>query len=260
MKCEHGLAYVMLGRTERLDDIYISGQIDFDGISASKLAMDEANRLSRIFEETQNIEMKEDSEALTISYLNIRSLRNKVTEVMKTSTLMHSSILAFGETWLKPDENVPIDQFQSFFASYGKGKGIAVYSQNNPVDEPLVIVDALLSMIVFNHDHFVAIFLYRSQNCEESHLCSVLETVMKENVPIVVMGDVNIDSKKKSVLYNYMTAKGFTQKINTPTCDTGSTLDHLYVNKEMTSLPFQVKQRPVYYSDHDIICLQINKL
>ena len=250
----------MLGRTERLDDIYISGQLDFEGISASKFAMDEATRLSKIFEEEKRVEMEENSKDLAISYLNIRSLRYKVTEIMKTSALMHSSILAFGETWLKPDENVPIDQFKSFFASHGKGKGIAVYSQNTPVDEPLTIANDLFSMIVFNHECFVAIFLYRSQNCDESHLCTVLETVIKENVPIVIMGDMNIDSQKKSVLYSYLTANGFTQEINMPTCDTGSTIDHLYINKEMKSLSFKIKQTPVYYSDHDIIGLQIKTL
>ena len=250
----------MLGRTERLDDIFISGKIDFDGISASNLAMKEASRLSEIFEKAQNVEIEEDRKGLTISYLNVRSLRNKVTEIMKTSSLMHSNVFGLGETWLKSDENVQIDKFKSFFASYGKGKGVAVYSQNDPFDEPLAIVEDLFSMIVFNHKDFVAMFLYRSQNCDEVQLCSVLESVMKGNVPIVVMGDMNIDSEKKSVLHNYLTAKGFTQEIKMPTCDTGSTLDHLYVNKEMKSLSFKIKQNPVYYSDHDIIGLQIKNL
>jgi hypothetical protein len=260
MKCEYGLAYVMLGRTERLEDIYISGKIDFEGISASKLAMDEATRLSENFKEAKDVEMDENMEGLTISCLNIRSLRYKVTDIMKTSLLVHSAILAFGETWLRPEENVPIDGFQSFFASHGKGKGVAVYSQNDPVGEPLTIVEDLFSMVVFNHDNFVAMFLYRSQNCDDSHLCSVLEANMKENMPIVVMGDMNLDySKKRSALHNYLSSKGFTQEIKMPTCDTGSTLDHLYVNKEMKSLSVKIKQSIVYYSDHDIIGLQIKK-
>ena len=37
-------------------------------------------------------------------------------------------------------------------------------------------------------------------------------------------------------------------------------LDHLYVNKEMKSFPVKIKQSTVYYSDHDIIGLQIKKL
>merc|ERR1711963_1166958 len=96
-------------------------------------------------------------------------------------------------------------------------------------------------MIVFNHKHFVAIFLYRSQNCDESHLCTALDTVIKENVPIVIMGDMNIDSQKKSVLFSYLTTNGFTQEINRPTCDTGSTIDHLYINKEI--LFFEKKKK-----------------
>ena len=143
------MAYVMLGRTEKLEDIFISGEIDFDGISCSRLALDECARLLKIFQEKQNDQMKEASEYRTISYLNIRSLRNKMYEVTKTSTLMQSNILAFGETWLEPNETVCLDGYQSFFANHGRGKGVAVYSEENPNCEPLVIANDLLSMVVF---------------------------------------------------------------------------------------------------------------
>ena len=257
MKREHGMAYVMLGRTEKLEDIFISGKIDFDGISCSKFALDECARLLKIFQEKQNDQMKEVSEYKTISYLNIRSLRNKIFEVTKTSTLMQSNILGLGETWLEPVETVQLDGYQSFFANYGRGKGVAVYSKENTVCEPQVIANDSLSMIIFTHHDIVAVFLYRSQNCDEYQLCLALENIIVENVPIVIMGDVNIDAQQESVLTTYLSGKGFAQQIQKPTCDTGSILDHVYVNKEMKVFPLKIKQRSVYYSDHDIISLHI---
>ena len=256
MKTEHGLAYVMLGRTEKLDDIYIAGELDFDGISCSKLALDESQRLANIFNKTKDLG-RDANGGLKISYLNIQSLRDKITHITKSSCLMESNIMAFGETWLGSDEKAQINGYQSFFASCGRGKGVAVFAQTDPVCEPVVFANDSLSFVVFTHEEFLAIFLYRSQSCKESQLCLILEEILVDKTPIVIMGDVNIDSAKKSELYRFMTSRGFSQEITKPTCDTGSTLDHIYVNKEMKALTFKIDQNSVYFSDHDVITLQI---
>ena len=257
MKTEHGLAYVMLGRTEKLDDIYIAGELDFDGISCSKIALGESLRLAKIFNEAKNDEAKDADGGLKISYLNIQSLRDKIPHIMNSSCLMESHIMAFGETWLGSEESIMINGHQGIFASCGRGKGVAVYAQINPVCEPVASSNDSLSFVVFTHEDFLAVFLYRSQSCKESQLCSVFEEILVDKTPIVIMGDVNIDSEKKSELYRFMTARGFSQEITKPTCDTGSTLDHIYVNKEMKALIFKVNQNSVYFSDHDVITLQM---
>ena len=45
------MAYVALGRTEQLKDIYIRGQVGPEGIHASEVALEETNRLQRMFDE-----------------------------------------------------------------------------------------------------------------------------------------------------------------------------------------------------------------
>ena len=250
----------MLGRTEKLEDIFISGEIDFNGISCSRFALDECARLLKIFKEKQNTEMKEANDCRTISYLNIRSLRNKISEITKTPALIQSNIFSLGETWLEPMETILLDGHQSFFANYGRGKGIAVYSKESPACEPQVIASESLSMVVFTQDEIMAVFLYRSQNCDESQLCQVLDNIIVQKVPTVLMGDLNIDSQQESLLKTYLYRKGFIQQIKKPTCDTGSVLDHVYVNKEMKALTLNIQQSSVYYSDHDVISLRIKNL
>ena len=255
MKHEHGMAYVMLGRTEKLEDIYISGEIDFNGISCYHVALKESNRLLAKFKESESKKMAENNDSLTLSYLNIRSLRNKINTITKAPILMQSDVLSFGETWLKSNEIVELDGFESFFASYGKGKGVAVYSKSHPICEPQTLSNEKLSLIVMRLDQLTAVFVYRSQDCEESYLCSTLEQIMKQDLPMVIMGDMNIDIEKNSVLKSYLTEKNFAQLIKKPTFDNGSTLDHLYVTEQLKNA--KIEQTSVYFSDHDVITLKI---
>ena len=48
------MAYVSLGRSERLADIYISGKVDPKGILASPAALEETNRLESIYDKKVN--------------------------------------------------------------------------------------------------------------------------------------------------------------------------------------------------------------
>ena len=56
-----------------------------------------------------------------------------------------------------------------------------------------------------------------------------------------------------------MMSIGFTQLINEPTCDTGSIIDHVYVNEAMQAQSISTEIDPVHFSDHDIISLYIEK-
>ena len=74
-----------------------------------------------------------------------------------------------------------------------------------------------------------------------------------------VMGDVNenLGIVKIRPFNKKMKSLGFEQLINSPTCDTGTTLDHIYVNKAMKEKGITTELDAAYYSDHDIISLYI---
>ena len=52
---------------------------------------------------------------------------------------------------------------------------------------------------------------------------------------------------------------GFEQQIKEPTCQTGSLIDHIYVNSAMKNKKVFTETDSAYYSDHDIISLYIPK-
>ena len=47
--------------------------------------------------------------------------------------------------------------------------------------------------------------------------------------------------------------------IQKATCDTGSLLDHIYINNALQNLEFFIEQSAAYYSDHDIVSLYVKK-
>ena len=84
---------------------------------------------------------------------------------------------------------------------------------------------------------------------------------IEKDVPTAIIGDVNenLGRLKKAPFANKMKSSGFEQMIKEPTCETGSLIDHLYVNNAMKVKGILTDVNAAYYSDHDIISLYIPK-
>ena len=84
---------------------------------------------------------------------------------------------------------------------------------------------------------------------------------IEKDLPTAVIGDVNenLGSMKIRPFNKKMCSLGFKQLIKNATCDTGSTLDHIYVNDAMELMEITTEIDAAYYSDHDIISLNILK-
>jgi len=84
----------------------------------------------------------------------------------------------------------------------------------------------------------------------------------EQDVPTAIIGDVNENQQSKlkmNPFSNKMMSMGFNQQIKEPTCQTGSLIDHIYVNKALKSKTIFTQIEAVYYSDHDVISLFILK-
>lgn len=114
------------------------------------------------------------------------------------------------------------------------------------------------SAIHFRTERFDTIFLYLSSDCNKEVL-RTLEAWIDNKTPTAIMGDVNSEFSKTCYLNLFLGEKGFQQMIEKATCDTGSLIDHIYVNQPLKELGISVDQSAAYYSDHDIVTLYINK-
>ena len=56
-----------------------------------------------------------------------------------------------------------------------------------------------------------------------------------------------------------MASLGFQQMIKKPTSQTGSLIDHLYINDAMKAKIISTEIDAAYYSDHDIVSMYISK-
>ena len=257
MQREEGMGYVMLGRSERIDDIFIVSEYEIDEIKCSLKALGESNRILKDFNDKEEKEALISDEYWTISYLNIRSFRAHMNDLVKDSRLMSSEVISLGETWLLDQEKPSVEGFRGLFASHGFGKGVAVYSKKDSTDHFIFTSEtlSLIKICVFNID---IISVYQSKSSDEEKLFNLLHQLIDDKAT-AILGDFNIDYERDNNLNGFMKSKGFSQLIKNPTCETGHIIDHLYVNKYLLDISSFSRQFSVHYSDHDIITLFIRK-
>ena len=250
----------MLGRCERLEDLYITGDFSPEQIRCDTEALAETKRLSQMFDESQQIQNEQRAKHWKISFLNVRSMKSSNghrEDVAYDNLLMDTDIFALGETWLENDTVVDFDGYKGYHANFGTGKGIAGYSKMVIVAEPKAVSSETYSAIFFRTRHFNVIFLYLSSNYKKPEVFELFDGWIEDSVPTAVMGDVNenLDGFPTTPFSRKMSSLGFEQLIKEPTCTTGNLIDHIYINIAMKSLGVHTEIDAAYYSDHDIISL-----
>ena len=255
-----GLAYVCLGRSRQFEDIYIKGPLDKKGIHASVEALEETNRLQAKFDEKVTELDEQDKSFWKVSYLNVRSLKGNEENVRKDNLLLVSDLFGLGETWLEPGEEKFFTDFKGAFSNHGRGKGVAAF-YNSASD--CIILNSFtsdkFSAIHLSKETFDVVFVYLSAGCKKDEiLCQLKQWIVNEK-PTTIMGDFNINYKKEDKFIKSLEKMGFSQLIEESTCDTGSIIDHIYINDAMKLLDINIQKDSAYYSDHDIITINIPK-
>ena len=260
-----GMAYVSLGRTEELKDIFIKGKVDVKGIHASTDALEETRRLQTIFDQRVEKLTVQKDKFWKISYLNVRNgIKCHYKDIAIDNFITTADIFALGETCLEENETVTFDGYKEYFASHGPGKGVAVFSKMECTNRPVVhlVTSSIFSAIHIRTSGFDAIFLYWSSGCraeEVTEILSLLDTWIVKHRPTTIMGDVNMNFSEDCKLNKFLEERGFLQLIQTSTYESGSLIDHIYANEPLRNLNISTEQCSAYYSDHDIITIHIPK-
>ena len=257
---QDGMAYVMLGRCVKLEDIYIKGEVDPAGIKVNADALAETERLCY---EHWIIKEKEESsyrDCFTISYLNINRLKPHRDDLICDDLFMKSDVFSLGETWLHPGQNESFAEygFEGSQVNIGDGKGVMAFAKQQHFVRSILSSSDTFSAILMETENIDMIFLYLSQPFDWKKLEEIFEKWIRKDKAVAVIGDMNIDFLDgRHKLMTYMEKNGFTQLVEKPTHEKGNLLDHIYVNAVlMQKKPFY-SQRSCYYSDHDIIVLHV---
>ena len=254
-----GMAYVMLGRSSRRQDIYICGELDLSQIRCDPDALEESQRLEKVFDEKEAEMMERRSKMWKISYLNVRSLVAHQEDVQKDNFLIDSDILGLGETHLKSEETLYLHGFQGSFANFGKGKGVAGFSKMGLIAQPEIMSSISASAILLKTSYFNIIFLYLSRDYNKQSVFHLLDNWIQLGTPTAVLGDINEDALENSMFQNFMRSKEFYQMVDKPTRTSGKLLDHIYVNDALDEIGFTTQVDSCYYSDHDIVTMYVSK-
>lgn len=240
--------YVMLSRAQNLQQIFILNDLYTHNWKVSDDAMGELDRLT-----TQAINNNVDCNkaAFRIASLNVRSLRKHFDDI---KLIPHIDLFCLQETWLHPDESVSSLELENLTLdtnSVGRGKGVATY-----YPEEFVVVDKVTTgdlQITQLSSHDIDLFnVYRSHG--NISLIEHLQSLMSENRSSIIVGDLNIDYSEDNLIVAQLLSLGFTQHVSKPTHSEGAILDHCYTNFAVTS----VSQQAVYFSDHDVIFLELD--
>ena len=258
------MAYVMLSRAERLEDIQIiesKSKFTSECIKANDDALRESSRIHDEFEALKQEKMLFQIKHTTIAYLNVRRLLPHVIDVKTDPILMKSDIISLGETWLKPSDTVKISGFDTIeVKSEEGGKGLSTFVKSGYQITFQKFLDEKFSVILIQTHSMDVLFLYLSKNFDWQALKKILLPFVHEKKDLAIMGDMNIDLLSENhKLLQFLGEKGFVQMIQQPTYESGSLLDHIYVNESLHSKNPSCSQLPVYYSDHDIVFLHVLK-
>ena len=256
-----GMAYVMLGRSECLKDLFIAGKFDPSKIISSLEAKQESELLKKRAEDRKNRNLFFEEGKIHVGFINIRSLKKHWQDLMKDESFQKCQVVGSCETWLELDEDVTLPGYKTEAVNVGRGQGIATF---NKLQANVLFKHAspMLSIIALQFDNWLLVFMYCSQGAPNSDITSMLSELF-QHVPgdnIIIVGDFNWDFLgPENSLKIFFKQNGFTQYIENPTHEEGGLLDHVYVKGEQCGGRVAVYQKARYYSDHDALFIKINK-
>ena len=132
------MAYVMLGRSQLLEDIYIvetTHKFDPNDIRVNPEALAEYERIHEAFEKLKLEEEELYKEFWTFTFLNVNRLLPHLKHIRTDEILMKSDVFALGETWLQPGQHVEFEDFVGSEIIVGNGKGLSAFVKSDLDDE-----------------------------------------------------------------------------------------------------------------------------
>ena len=260
-----GMAYVMLSRTQTLDDIHIlesKSKFSSNCIKVNQDALEENTRIHETFEALKKEKELLFTDYFSVSYLNVRRLLPHLVDVKTDPTLKKSDIMVLGETWLKPQATAQIEGFDAIELKYEEaGKGLSAYvkSKYSPFQYQ-EFKNEKFSAILVKTSLMDILFVYLSNGFDWKALKKILEDFIQSKNDLAVIGDTNINYLSEDDNFTkFMKNKKFVQMIQQPTHESGGLLDQIYINESLSKKNPKCFQKAVYFSDHDAIYLHVPK-
>ena len=272
-RCQAGMHYVALSRPRSLENLFL---LNFDP-NKIKVSVDVQKEMARLRNIPYPWSLKFPSELpamFRIIFLNARSMHLHKHDVTHSHDLMCGHMLLVAETrFMRRDRedtwNIDGYRCHRFDQPSQSGRrphlGMAAYLNENDADyrnlenhdingvHMIKCTVHLKNGLVFN-----VITVYKQQNVSITNLIEALREVVKEEIPVIILGDFNFDTNKapdifKAFLYQY----DLVQEIHQPTNDYRRCIDNIYTNLP-TRRVCGVSQ--TYFSDHKSVWINLQEM
>ena len=284
--CEfNGQGYVMLGRIQNLDQLYLKWSYDpfpkkdqiqekrrQEGnikakarLKIDKEALKEAEIISKIALNNEENKMKDpwlSSKCLKIVSLNVQgSLQSRILDIEIDPTIYNvSDIICVQETGA-PTGRVNLLGYSCIQAGGGKNKGVAIYVKNAMAKDikrdPQSITDDLCQCLKLTFGAFDLITIYRASGPVVQRFVDSIERWINPKKPTIICGDFNFDRRMDNSLTRMLSNHKFKQIVQEPTHILGGCIDHVYHNIPVAVKKVNHKLYYPYYSDHNAVCYMI---
>ena len=254
-------AYVMLGRVQKLSQLYIIGSLPRSKIYCDSMALDELSQMKkRSLNENRSAWEQLSVNNLNVSYHNIHSLKNKINDIQADSILCYSDVLIFGETWLTDQSDAPsLEKFSVQPNNMGRGKGLAIYYKDDKVSVKNIYTDDDLQISVASNNKIDIVGFYRS--IEDMSFISVIENLIQPMKSYLLIGDMNICSNKdpNHIIFKTLKKLGFTLMTKEATHIKGGYIDQAWIKLQDGCVEYENLIYSPYYNctDHDAILITI---
>ena len=260
---EAAQTYVMLSRVQELNQLYIVKSVKREKIYPDAKALAEYEQMKLKALKRKHIN---NNFILKITSLNIRSLKKHMVDLISEPQIQNSDVVLVQQTCLKKDEptNVyELTNYNSYFNSYGDGRGIALYFKNN-FDHNEHISKQNYQISKVKSPEYDIICVYRSSDSVKSSQINFLidlRGMISEHKKTLILGDFNCNAfcSKQNFILEELETWNFTQILREPTHIQGGLIDHCYVSKNIPMITVSCNQKSVYYTDHDIIDIRIKE-
>ena len=272
----YGQVYVALSCSTSLQGLHILGQINNKHVRANPRVHNEYDRLRRLNEEDiqkiTNIHKgsgQDTNSALTLSLLNICSLRKHSSDIKCDKNLFNSDILAFTETQLLPGDNdFDIVQNLTPFTLYrndhnsDKFCSLATCVKNDfhvLNQEYFPTLNAVKFLVTCDTNNvrqqtLSFLLLYRKNGTSILDFVSAIDYLLRAHSIDVILGDLNVNffsTIDMQPLTDLMESFNYVQIVDKPTFISGSLLDHVYVRQAINA---NIHSSVIsVYSDHDAV-------
>ena len=252
-------AYVMMGRVQQKEQLYIIGSLPRDKIYVDNSAL---KQLETMREKSLNNNKPtwEDqrSGSIRVYFQNIQSIRDKIEDIKADNIPFFADVLIFSETWLEPstcstDPELVLNNYSLSLNSEGRGKGLAVFFKESMFQVTRQINKPDYQMSKLESENFTVITLYRSQTSRD--FAEQLIEMIPLDGDCLVIGDMNICSKTQSQndVFSILRTFGFMLLINEATHLKGGHIDQAWLRTE--SKKHKLSLYSPYYTcrDHDAL-------